>query len=811
MTNNFEEPIADAKIIVENDSKGLLAILTTDSSGESFLDVEGSELMFLVSHPAYNSERIEFSKRGQQEIIEIKLSYKKEILDQVVLTAKKSITKSGDTTIIQIPYFKNSNDRRFSEVLKRIPGLEVTKQNEIKFKGRTITDILINGQKLFDADYNSAVDIMNPKDMVQIKIIENYNDNEGFTSQKKTNDIALDVDYNSDVVFSGSAGLNKGISQEYSLSTSNLAVTKGITNFIIAETQNLGKSSLTNRAFTLKTKKSTSLENQYRMPEVNALTVPLSEDVGAFNESYILDDNIRIKIDKENEILIKVKNYWEYLSRNDLQTTSFFGDGNEETRITRQQQGLYSKLNEIDIQYSITNKKDFLSTDIYASDFDYSLNNDITINENQGIFKSDRDKSILSMEAIYQRQWSEANVTTIEASGTLSNGEIGSLSDGDGTLGFDQKTGFSSNFLNFKISQPIVKDTSFKLELIGSHDSGVYEATVSDERQTESVARSEVSSFIRYDLGPVKLSSSVGLNYFDSKLGSSQNSDALINGSLTVDYVKSNLFHKLTGYLNSSWINNQFKNPLAIRIDPTSQFLNNQINEPFTSSNISYSLTLQSILHSYSLQAGYSYNNKTLVNLFLFEPNLSTNQTIISNQGNSSLSATLTTNNYLRLFKINTIFNSFISLNKSLFAVSPNAIQEVDNLTYFNSLTIKKRISNKFFARVEMNATYNRVQLEQSTLDNFTFSSGAYFDINVKHLSATIEGVLENYGNDNFVFINMSADYSPSNSNWQFGIYGINLLDINSITDRSISPLTSTNFSTEIPGRRMTLAANYSF
>lgn len=98
-----------------------------------------------------------------------------QVLKEVLVTAKFPVVKmSGDTTTYRVDDFATPQDRTIGDVLKKIPGITVENNGQIKFNGQSVTRLYLDGDDLLESKYNIATRSI-PNDMVnQIQVLENH-------------------------------------------------------------------------------------------------------------------------------------------------------------------------------------------------------------------------------------------------------------------------------------------------------------------------------------------------------------------------------------------------------------------------------------------------------------------------------------------------------------------------------------------------------------------------------------------------------------------------------------------------------------
>jgi hypothetical protein len=110
-----------------------------------------------------------------------------------IRTARKPIVEKGDTTTYGVSKFKEAEDDRVEEILRKIPGIEVKEDGSINVKGKPLHRILVEGSDLFGKDYQLASKNIRAKDIATIEEIDHYQENIILRSVNKSEAIVLNL------------------------------------------------------------------------------------------------------------------------------------------------------------------------------------------------------------------------------------------------------------------------------------------------------------------------------------------------------------------------------------------------------------------------------------------------------------------------------------------------------------------------------------------------------------------------------------------------------------------------------------------
>ncbi|NER12536.1 TonB-dependent receptor [Leptobacterium flavescens] len=97
-------------------------------------------------------------------------------LEGVELVSDIPVTVKGDTIVYAADAFTNGREKKLGDVLKKLPGVEVTDDGEIEVEGKTVSKVMVEGKDFFDGDSKLATRNI-PADAVnKVEVLKNYNE-----------------------------------------------------------------------------------------------------------------------------------------------------------------------------------------------------------------------------------------------------------------------------------------------------------------------------------------------------------------------------------------------------------------------------------------------------------------------------------------------------------------------------------------------------------------------------------------------------------------------------------------------------------
>jgi|GEM_PF-963897 len=118
-------------------------------------NLKKGDYRILVSYPKMGDyiRNLRLSDTSNLDLGTINMELKSKLLHEVVIQAAKSaIRTKGDTVFFQADSFAVRSNANVQELLKRLPGIEVDKNGNIKAQGKTVKTVLVDGDEFFGDD-----------------------------------------------------------------------------------------------------------------------------------------------------------------------------------------------------------------------------------------------------------------------------------------------------------------------------------------------------------------------------------------------------------------------------------------------------------------------------------------------------------------------------------------------------------------------------------------------------------------------------------------------------------------------------------
>lgn len=196
--NSNGKPLLGVNIIIEDPKDELVvAFGFTNKEGRFELSITDSiskfkTLIITVGLMGYITQS--FPLKIPILSIEVTLQPQTSTLPEVtVKNSKPNVRFKSDTLSFSVASFEERGDRVISDIIRKLPGVEVDQNGKITYQGKSITHLYIDGDDILDGRYNVATRTL-PVDLVdKIQILENHQAIKAFRDIIPNNQPAMNI------------------------------------------------------------------------------------------------------------------------------------------------------------------------------------------------------------------------------------------------------------------------------------------------------------------------------------------------------------------------------------------------------------------------------------------------------------------------------------------------------------------------------------------------------------------------------------------------------------------------------------------
>lgn len=180
---NEDKPIQNAVVALFTPKDSILYSFTrTDTAGNYILkNVAPGKYILMTSQPRYADLLTNITVEKDTKLPVTSLVSKAELLQAVIVKTGSPLKIRGDTTVYTADSFKVSANANVEELLKKLPGIQVDKDGNIKAMGETVQKVLVDGEEFFGSDPGMAVKNIRADAVKEVQVFDKKSEESEFT------------------------------------------------------------------------------------------------------------------------------------------------------------------------------------------------------------------------------------------------------------------------------------------------------------------------------------------------------------------------------------------------------------------------------------------------------------------------------------------------------------------------------------------------------------------------------------------------------------------------------------------------------
>lgn len=842
--NNLE-PVKYCSILIKSTDNVILAYTTTNEEGFYNIELPKKEKVLLIETSiityinALKEIALESSLKNRTYELNFKLKSRITALKEVYIETKKPpITVKKDTTIYNISQFTNGSERVVEDLLKKLPGITLSDNGLIKFKGKKVSRVLLDGDNIFDENYTIGTKNIDSEIVEGIQAIEDYHDNPLLKGVKNSNNVAVNLVLKKGMAdVSGNADIGLGVKDKKALKINSIVISKKIKGFSTLSYNNVSENYSPYNFSSNIIDIAKANENSQRT--TNLVTTPFSSNLPdnrtRINSNYFGSVNSLYKFNKKLSLRVNYGVFKDKLKRSESNNTNYSieGDnfdvntqensvkkplintfeyelikkGNKNTFLTSKGKLDYQNIENIS---NVFNNELQFSNVIKSKDLFFKNRLEYTYKPNRKkVFQLLADVSINNLpqsvsvvsdtENFNQHIEFKKNTVNIESK-LLSKGKKAEYSL---TLGYN----YNENFIDSKL-EGITLDNQFLSNNIYYRLSKFHFNLTHLYRYK----KWQFSSSIKNELLNISLNDSNLENNYDKY-------DFLMNPAFNINYSLTRKSHFYTGYnflyqppnVSNIYSGLVFTNNRTLR--------NNNLNfkiAPYHSLNFGYRINNFYNLFQFNIYSRYNYNKYGYVSQLNVNEDRSFYTSILDVTNNKRISFCLDVEKYIDYLK--STFNIKSSYNISEYdnIINNSEIRNNKNKTFSSKLNIRtgfkgninftnKILFNVSKYEVSSNMSNSFVTFQNDFLVNYV-KTNFQFNLVSQYFNPDLKS---NISGD--LFLDTSIIFKPKKSKIEYGLMVNNLLNKKVYRNINASDFSTSVFEHNLVERFLLLSANFKF
>ena len=222
-----------------------------DGQKEYQLKNNFTHLVIEIQSTSYYAETIEIINPVKDKIyvFNVILKQNKTIqLDDVVIKIDEKPYKiKKDTLVFDVKKYRDGTERKVIDLIKKLPGVEVGTNGSIKYNGKPLETVTLDGDDIFNSNYQLGTKNINIDMVDQIEAIDNYTNNSLLKGIESDGKVALNLkikkgksDFSGDL--ENSLGLKNDLKSAFYSNSYLMQISSKMKSFTTLNFNNIGRS-----------------------------------------------------------------------------------------------------------------------------------------------------------------------------------------------------------------------------------------------------------------------------------------------------------------------------------------------------------------------------------------------------------------------------------------------------------------------------------------------------------------------------------------------------------------------------------------
>ncbi|GHT14337.1 hypothetical protein FACS189432_02160 [Bacteroidia bacterium] len=241
ITNVEGKPLPNVNVMIrESGHEKIYHFTSSDKDGVYTLIFNEDEKDKRIVFRILGYDEKTFNLSGVSFPLNVILTETNNVLNEIVIKPQ-AIRVKKDTTEYMVSSFSDGTEGAIEDVLRKMPGIEVSDNGDISFKGKSIEKIMLDDTDLFDKNYKLASKNVPAKFIDKVQAIENYHENRLLKHAENSDKIILNLSLREDINTQkpiGTIATAGGYENKYALQTNLLSMNKKLKLYDILDLNN---------------------------------------------------------------------------------------------------------------------------------------------------------------------------------------------------------------------------------------------------------------------------------------------------------------------------------------------------------------------------------------------------------------------------------------------------------------------------------------------------------------------------------------------------------------------------------------------
>ncbi len=299
--DSVRQPIPYAFLSLKKaEAEQVIAYATTETDGSFTVEVKAAGAYVLeVRRLGYATVQKPLSIASDAPGLNLDLELREQAyaLDEFVVSgAPIKVKKHNDTISINAQAFADGTEIVIEDLLKKIPGIEVSENGQISVRGQSIEMVMIEGDDLFEKGYTILTKNLRSDLIDKVQVLNNFTENEMLKDVSDSDNVALNLTLKKDKKAPLTGNVEAGVNPQldrYASRLNLLSIRKKVKHFLFGNANNTGEDPTGDISNLLYSSNSLPGEH-YRaqnLVDIQGAQAPLSDQRANFNQAAFLSLN----------------------------------------------------------------------------------------------------------------------------------------------------------------------------------------------------------------------------------------------------------------------------------------------------------------------------------------------------------------------------------------------------------------------------------------------------------------------------------------------------------------------------------------
>lgn len=192
--------VGNVSVILKNSEDKTIAYQFTKPDGSfSFANLDSKKYTLQCNALGYEKQLLTIDLSNEKtKKVTVTLNEKTEELQEIVIDIPAPIKQKNDTITFDVKSFLDGTEYTVEDLLKKLPGIQVTENGTVKVGNQEIEKIMIDNDDFFEKGYKILSKNMPVKPVKEVELLKNYSNNKHLKGIENSDKVALNLKLDED-------------------------------------------------------------------------------------------------------------------------------------------------------------------------------------------------------------------------------------------------------------------------------------------------------------------------------------------------------------------------------------------------------------------------------------------------------------------------------------------------------------------------------------------------------------------------------------------------------------------------------------